>query len=336
MRTYWLKKMTLPVLSMTFIYYLTNGGDDAATKNLVETITNQQSNININQTLEQCYEVYALHDSGYMIKTYVEKGEELDSVQAVFDILTTKSNQLPLQTTSLISPMTVLNDYTLEDGILTLDLSEDFLNYDMSQEQQVVETLVWSFTALEGVDRVKFEIEGQPVSNLKGTLAVERGLTREMGINLELDTRQLDDTQLVTLYFMTDDSENSLLVPVSRLISNTVDPVTYAINSLIQGSVGGEYISVFDNQTTLMTEPVVEDGVMNLNFSSDLYYDQDETMVSSLMLEQLVLTLTEFEDIESVSISIDGNEEVMDENLQAVSVPIDRQYFEPVKDAMIK
>ena len=32
-----------------------------------------------------------------MIKTYVEKGEELDPIQAIFDVLTTKSNQLPLE-----------------------------------------------------------------------------------------------------------------------------------------------------------------------------------------------------------------------------------------------
>lgn len=336
MKTHWLKKLTLPVLSMAFIYYLTNSGDEAATKNLVEMITNQQSIVESNQTLEEYYEVYALHDSGYMIKTYVEKGEELDSVQAVFDILTIKSNQLPLQTTSLISPMTILNDYTLEEGVLTLDLSEDFLSYDVAKEQQVVETLVWSFTALEGVDRVKFEIEGQPVSNLNGTLAVERGLTREMGINLELDTLNLDETQLVMLYFITDDSDSGLLVPVSRLISSTLNPVTYAIESLIQGSVGGEYISLFDNQTTLMTDPVVENGMVTLNFSSDLYYDQDETIVSSLMLKQLVLTLTEIDGVDSVSISIDGNTEMMDDNLQVISIPASRDDFEPVKDAMIK
>lgn len=59
-----------------------------------------------------------------------------------------------------------------------------------------------------------------------------------MGINLEMDTNNLDNTQLVTLYFMTDDTQNGLLVPVTRLIPSSVDPVNYAIDSLIQGSVG--------------------------------------------------------------------------------------------------
>lgn len=336
MKTNWLKKLTLPVLAMAFVYYLTKSGEDPATKNLVQNITNQQSTLQTSEISEDCYEVYALHDSGYMVKTYVEKGEETDQVQAVFDLLTIKSNQLPLKTTSLISPMTVLNDYTLNDETLTLDLSKEFLNYDASQEQQVVESLVWSFTSLEGVDRVKFEIDGQPVSNLNGTLAVERGLTRQMGINLEMDTNNLDNTQLVTLYFMTDDTQNGLLVPVTRLIPSSVDPVNYAIDSLIQGSVGGEYISVFDNQTTLMTEPVIENGVITLNFSSDLYYDNNQTVVSSLMHEQLVMTLTEFDGIEAVSVLIDGNSKIVDDTLRSVAIPTSRNIFEPVNDAISK
>lgn len=50
----------------------------------------QQSTLQTSEISEDCYEVYALHDSGYMVKTYVEKGEETDQVQAVFDLLTIK------------------------------------------------------------------------------------------------------------------------------------------------------------------------------------------------------------------------------------------------------
>ena len=57
MKMHWLKKFTLPVLSMAFIYYLTNSGDEVATKNLVETITNQQNIVETKHTLEEYYEV---------------------------------------------------------------------------------------------------------------------------------------------------------------------------------------------------------------------------------------------------------------------------------------
>ncbi|MEE1238260.1 MAG: GerMN domain-containing protein [Turicibacter sp.] len=322
METKWVKKLTLPVLAMLFIYYATR--EDSTITNVVNTISNQTPQEQIVYTSEDYYVVYALHESDNLVKTYVEKGEEQDPIHAIFDVLTTKSNQLPAGTTSLISPMTTLNDYKLDNGVLTLDLSADFLDYTTEEEQDLLSSLVWTYTELADVDKVKFEIDGESVNNLNGALSVGRGLDRSMGINLELDTTNYDETQLVTLYFVTDDSQEGLLVPVTRLISASTDPITYAVSALIQGPVNENYISVFDQNTTLLSEPVVSEGLISLNFSKELYYDSEQTKVSSMMLTQLVLTLTELEDIEMVSVSINGNIKVMDEADHSIAVPTGR------------
>ncbi|MBQ1769812.1 MAG: GerMN domain-containing protein [Turicibacter sp.] len=322
METKWVKKLTLPVLAMLFIYYATR--EDSTITNVVNTISNQTPQEQIVYTSEDYYVVYALHESDNLVKTYVEKGEEQDPIHAIFDVLTTKSNQLPAGTTSLISPMTTLNDYKLDNGVLTLDLSADFLDYTTEEEQDLLSSLVWTYTELADVDKVKFEIDGESVNNLNGALSVGRGLDRSMGINLELDTTNYDETQLVTLYFVTDDSQEGLLVPVTRLISASTDPITYAVSALIQGPVNENYISVFDQNTTLLSEPVVSEGLISLNFSKELYYDSEQTKVSSMMLTQLVMTLTELEDIEMVSVSINGNIKVMDEADHSIAVPTGR------------
>ena len=322
METKWVKKLTLPVLAMLFIYYATR--EDSTITNVVNTISNQTPQEQIVYTSEDYYVVYALHESDNLVKTYVEKGEEQDPIHAIFDVLTTKSNQLPAGTTSLISPMTTLNDYKLDNGVLTLDLSADFLDYTTEEEQDLLSSLVWTYTELADVDKVKFEIDGESVNNLNGALSVCRGLDRSMGINLELDTTNYDETQLVTLYFVTDDSQEGLLVPVTRLISASTDPITYAVSALIQGPVNENYISVFDQNTTLLSEPVVSEGLISLNFSKELYYDSEQTKVSSMMLTQLVMTLTELEDIEMVSVSINGNIKVMDEADHSIAVPTGR------------
>ena len=194
METKWVKKLTLPVLAMLFIYYATR--EDSTITNVVNTISNQTSQEQIVYTSEDYYVVYALHESDNLVKTYVEKGEEQDPIHAIFDVLTTKSNQLPAGTTSLISPMTTLNDYKLDNGVLTLDLSADFLDYTTEEEQDLLSSLVWTYTELADVDKVKFEIDGESVNNLNGALSVGRGLDRSMGINLELDTTNFDVTSI--------------------------------------------------------------------------------------------------------------------------------------------
>ena len=84
------------------------------------------------------------------------------------------------------------------------------------------------------------------------------------------------------------------------------------------------WFSVFDQNTTLLSEPVVSEGLISLNFSKELYYDSEQTKVSSMMLTQLVMTLTELEDIEMVSVSINGNIKVMDEADHSIAVPTGR------------
>ncbi|MDE5976952.1 MAG: GerMN domain-containing protein [Turicibacter sp.] len=323
METKWMKKLTLPVFAMLFVYYASHTGDQA-TSNLVNTMNEQEMQEEMVYSTADCYAIYALHESNNVVKTYVQKGEEEDSIQAIFDIFTVKSNQLPMGTTSLVSPMATLNDYQLENGVLTLNVSPEFLDYTADEEQDLLSSMVWTYTELAEVDKVKFEIDGEAVSNLNGTLAVNRGLDRSMGINLELDTTSLDNTQSVTLYFVTDDSKDGLLVPVTRIISASTDPITYSVSALIQGPTNQNYVSVFDQQTTLLTDPVVTDGLVSLNFSSDLYYDNQQTKVSSTMLNQLVMTLTELDEIDMVSVSIEGNIKVTDDASRSIAVPTGR------------
>ena len=93
------------------------------------------------------------------------------------------------------------------------------------------------------------------------------------------------------------------------------------------------YVSVFDQETTLLSDPVISDGLASLNFSSELYYDSQQTKVSSTMLKQLVMTLTELDDIEMVSVSINGNIKVMDEVDHSIAVPTSRFDFESLIEA---
>ncbi|MGL4337665.1 MAG: GerMN domain-containing protein [Turicibacter sp.] len=317
-----LKRLTLPVLAMLLVYYVTTDEANPASNNLIKSV-NEQNSMEQSEVVNGAgVTVFALHESGHIVQTSVPNDKSSDQVEMVFELFTTKMNQLPIGIKSPLSPSATLINYVMEDGVLTLNVTSDFLSYDVENERTVLEALVWSFTEIQGVETVKFQIEGVPVSNLNGLMSVQRGLTREMGINLELDTVDVNDSQLVTVYYLTDDTQNGYLVPVTRLISSSQDPISYAINELINGPKTSEYVSVFDNQVALIDPPELEDGVISLNFNDALYYDRGQSMVSSLMMKQLVSTLTEFQEVDHVLISVDGNERVVNEQMKSVMKPI--------------
>ena len=65
----------------------------------------------------------------------------------------------------------------------------------------------------------------------------------------------------------------------------------------------------------------------------DLYYNNDQTEVSSTILKQLVMTLTEVDEVEMVSVSIDGNIKVMDDTSRSIAVPTARTNVESFIEA---
>jgi len=271
------------------------------------------------------YTVFLMHESGYLVKTEIEltTTEGHSSVATVFAALQVGAEQPHNSVEGLIPASAVLRDYTVNRDILTLNLSESFTYFRTSAEQKLLTSLVWSLTELENVNRVRFEIDGEPVNNFHTPLDVGRGLTRAMGINVEVAAPRAVDTQMMMLYFFTNDRD-ALLVPVTRLVATDVDSFEYAVSSLVRGAAGSNYISVFNHRATLLEQPKLENGIMTLNFCAELFFDLEQTQVSSQVIKQLVMTMTEFDEVYEVSVVVEGSSRVFDDVGNPITVPVSR------------
>jgi len=323
----WMKRITIKQIAamcviMVAIYFIAPlaGDDTQDALNVVGSMGNSYEN----RSMLETHTVYVMHDSGYLVKTEVQVDPDQSSVHTIFSSIQNGSPHLHDHVDGLIPTSAVLRDYETNNGTLTLNLSESFLYYPTSMEENILTSLVWSMTALPHVDRVHFLIDGEAVSNFNGTIDIGRGLTRAMGINVEVDAPNVADTQMMMLYFFTDDTDDALLVPVTRLVATNIDPFEYAVSSLVRGPVGRNYISVFNHRATLLDAPRLENGIMTLNFSSELFFDQEQTQVSSQVIKQLVMTLTEFDEVSEVSVVIEGSSRVFDDVGNPITVPVGR------------
>jgi len=322
----WIKKITARqvvgmCVVMVAIYFIFVGNEEPMETNLVGSVGHSYQN---NDTSSETHTVYVAHDTGYLVKTEIEACEECSPVESVFAGIQNASERLPENIEGLIPVGAVLRDYKLDDEILTLNLSESFLYYRSSEEENLLSSLVWSMTELPHVNRVYLEIEGEQVNNLNTGIDVGRGMTRAMGINLEVGLTRVTDAQMMKLYFLTDDTDDALLVPVTRLVPSNVNSVEYAVSALVRGPVGATYISVFNHRATLLEQPRIEDGILTLNFCSGLFYNQEQTQVSSQVIKQLVMTMTEFDEVYEVSVVIEGSSRVFDDAGNPITVPVSR------------
>lgn len=325
----WLKKITLKQVAMmcvmmVVIYFVATPFVTTDAPDQTNMVGSMGASYEVTPQ-EETHTVFARHTSGYMVKTEIVQDLDASLVASIFTGIQMGSERLADNVEGLIPMGAVLRDYQTDNGILTLNLSESFLYYRSGVEDQLLTSLVWSMTALPHIERVHFQIEGESVTNLNGPTDVGRGLTRAMGINLETDGTPLSQTQMIMLYFFTNEAENPHLIPVTRLISRNEDPFEHAVGALVRGPIGADYISVFNHQATLLEQPKLENGIMTLNFSSDLFFDQAQTQVSSQVIKQLVMTLTEFDEITEVSVVVEGSSRVFDDAGNPITVPVGRQ-----------
>lgn len=109
------------------------------------------------------------------------------NVESMFETLkagavSNKESQGLLQTV----PQNIdLLNYTLEEGILTLNLSEDFLNaYNSSEDYSLlmIDSLVYSYTSYDKIDSIKITVAGNDIEDFFG-INISAPMTPKLYIN---------------------------------------------------------------------------------------------------------------------------------------------------------
>ena len=216
----------------------------------------------------------------------------------------------------------------VEDKVATVDFSKEFKEYQANEEMEILQSITWTLTQFDSIDKVKIQLNGHPLEEMpvNGT-PIGDELSRNDGINL--DTSSVGDvmnTKPVTVYFVGGDKENYYYVPVTKRVSNKLeDNITAAVNELVDGpGVSSKLLNEFRPEVKLMDEAKVKDGLVTLNFNESIYNSFEEKMISEHVLNTLVLSLTEQPGIESVAVTVNGKAELLDEDGKKLTEPVTR------------
>src|SRR5690554_2554174 len=101
--------------------------------------------------------IIACSDDNFNINYYQSKiKNELDkSIYMTFSLLTNYSNHLPQETFTFIPKTTKLLSYNINEGVLELNLSNDFFQYNPKYESEILKILTYTFTSITGVNEIK-------------------------------------------------------------------------------------------------------------------------------------------------------------------------------------
>lgn len=274
-------------------------------------------------------ELYLVDANGYVVPQTVQLPKEEGVLRQSLEYLVIDGPVAELLPNGFqaVLPAGTEVDVKLEDGVATVDFSNEFKEYRAEDELNILQSITWTLTQFDNVDKVQLRINGYDIKEMpiNGT-PIGEGLSRADGINLEADqVVDIAASEEVTLYFLANNGENNYYVPVTRRVEKGEDKVTTIVEQLLSGpSAYSPLLTDLRSGTKLLEEPVVADGVVMLNFNEAILTELEQTAISNEALNMFVLSLTEQTGFEQVALHINGDSEVLRASGEQLSKPVIR------------
>ena len=238
--------------------------------------------------------IYLLDSNDYVARTLItscncETEEKAKDLLEGLIIDGKKSNIIPNGFRSIIPSGTSINDISLEEGVLTIDFSKELLEVKSNFEEKMIESIIYTLTSIEGIDKVIIKVEGKQLERLPySKKIIPTILDKDYGINKSYELVSINDIDSYTLYYVNSYNENYYYVPVTKYINNnSQDKIKVIIEELSTSPVYESNLMSFLNVSTKLLDYEIVDNTLKLNFNNLLLSD----VTSNNILEEVIYTV---------------------------------------------
>lgn len=262
-------------------------------------IPSNKGELEIEQRLEYVYPnevdtIYLLDNYDKISRTMisVNKQNEISKAIDLLDGLTIngkKQDKLPNGFRGLLPVGTRVLDISLHDKILKIDFSKEFNNIKMEYEEKLIESLVYTLTDIDGVDKIEIFIEGVKLKELPNSKKLlPEYLDKGYGINKEYELTNLNDIDSYTIYYVMNYNDEVYYTPITKYINNQgQDKVKIIIDELATNlTYESNLMSYLDSNIKLLDYEIV-DKTIKLDFNEAIL----SNITSSKILEEVKYTI---------------------------------------------
>ncbi len=255
--------------------------------------------------------IYLLNERGYLVKSRIllTTDQQVDQVRELLENLTGKVNsKLPNGLETLMDEDVKILKVEIQDGIVMVDFSKEFMNVPLEREEKMIEAIVYSILDLDSFKGVKISIEGEALTMLpKSQEKLPEILTKDIGINKSYDLTDRNNINKVVIYYVEEFDHNLYYVPVTKYVNDSRDKIKIIVDNLTSNYIYEPNLMSFLNQDTKLLDYRVEDQMMILNFNDSIFTDESQ------ILEEVVYSIAY-----SVFDNYDVNEVVLQVNEQEI------------------
>ena len=253
--------------------------------------------------------IYLLDENNLLVKTKILLDNE-DTTKDIKDIITNltigSGNIFPDNLYGVIPKNTKLNDIFIEEDVVTLDFSKELLNIDTNKSNALIESIVYSVTELDDINKVIITVENKELQTYPNSdKTITFPIDRSIGINNKYTYSSLNNLVKVVIYYQELINNDTYYVPVTKYLNDDKEKIDIIIEELTTSYIYEDNLSSILNENVKLTDKELTDDLLILDFN-------DALLENGELKEEVVylLSYSVFAnyDINTVSFRVNGKE----------------------------
>lgn len=279
-------------------------------------VVDDSVDLNKKQVLEYVYPnnleaIYLLDINNNLTRSMIGVNNEsvLTKATSLIEELTIdgkKKDIIPNQFKSLIPKGTKVNNIKLDKGILMIDFSKEFNNISIDKEEKLIESLVYTLTSIDGIDKIEIYIDGKKLTNLPNSkIKLPDLLDKSYGINKKYELTTLNNIDTYTIYYVFNCNDQVYYTPVTKYVNNdNQDKIKVIIDELASSLLYESNLMSYLDMNVKLLDYEITDKVIKLNFNDYILSDISNNLILEEVMYTIGLSLCDEFDVEKVVFNV--------------------------------
>ena len=258
--------------------------------------------------------IFLVDNSNYVARTSIVKSSETinEQIKEIIETLTInskKSTYIRDGFKPIIPENTKIIDLKLDNEILTINFSKEFLTVNETNEEPMLEALIYSLTELKEVKKIKILVENIPFTKLPNSnKKLPEYLDKTYGINKIYNLNSLKETSKTTIYYLSKINDYYYYVPVTKVSNEKLERVEIIIKELKSTPIYHTNLISYLKASANMTNYELLENAISLSFNNYLIANMKEEQILEEVKYSIALSLRDTYGINEVIFNIPDSE----------------------------
>lgn len=255
-------------------------------------------------------DVYLIDNNNYLSRVKIAtENEDKKLIYELLNILTCNSSdqdKIPNGFKCVLNEKTKVNSVSIKNNTLKIDLSKDFL--ETNNEEQVIESLVYTLTALDTVNNIIIYKEGKLLDKLpKSNITLPSTLNRNIGINKKYELTNTNKISKTNIYYINKVDDMIYYTPITLINNDAREKIEIIIDELSNKIIDSN-LSSYLNSNTKVLNSYIENDTIHVNFNENILNDFNDNNILEEVIYTISLSINDNYNVKNVFFDVNDKE----------------------------